>query len=127
MITPMATDHDATTPPTDTDGAGGATVERHAAPGEDLAAPNGTPAGPVETDQLAADEVAEAAPAETVVREFADVEWQMPFWSRKVGHVERLELTETVRGAVDNGKLTILGEVEHVADTPPRARRAKRG
>lgn len=97
----------------------------HAVPGEALSAPSGNPAGPAPHDQPAGDQLADEA-AEGEVREFATVEWQMPFWSRPAGHLERLELTETVRGAVANGKLVILGEVEHLADPAP-GRRRKRG
>lgn len=120
----MATDHDVTTTPASDPGEGTGMVGDHAVPGEALSAPSGTPAGPAPHDQPDGDQLAGEA-AEGEVRAVATLEWQMPFWSRPAGHVERLELTETVRGAVDNGKLVILGEVERLADPAPGRR--KRG
>lgn len=69
-----------------------------AAPGGTLSTPSGDTAGP-------------AHPAE-----FAEVEWQMPFWGRPDGHRERLELTDLVRGAIAGGKLVRVDELE--AATP---------
>lgn len=121
----MATDHDATTTPADDPGEGAGMAGDHAVPGEALSAPSGTPAGPAPRDRLDGDQLADEA-AEGEARTMATLEWQMPFWSRPAGHVERLELTETVRGAVTNGKLVILDEAEHLADPAPGHRR-KRG
>jgi hypothetical protein len=121
----MATDHDVTTTPAGDLGEGTGMAGDHAVPGEALSAPSGTPAGPAAHGRADGDQLdGEAAEGET--RAFATLEWQMPFWNRPAGHVDRLELTETVRGAVDNGKLVILGEVEHVADPAPGRRRKRK-
>lgn len=108
--------HDATTTSAGTGGDGAdLSAGGLAAPGEDLSTPSGTPAGP------APDEADDTEAAEGV-RRFATVEWQMPFWGREAGESERLELTDTVQGAVNNGKLKILDEIE----TVPAARRPAR-
>lgn len=77
----------------------------------------GAPADPAE----ASPSQETAGPAEGRVREWAVVRWVMPMWARTRGHTERLELTPTVRGAIDGGKLEVVGEVER--ETPPRRRR----
>lgn len=116
MIGVMATDeHDVTHDPATTDGPGADVPGGQAAPGDDLSTPIADHAGPVTTvpdphdGRAAADAHALAADTEPArAGEVADVEWQMPFWGRPAGHVEALELTPLIRGAIEGGKLTVV-------------------
>lgn len=116
MITLMASEaHDVATISTG-GGADAGMPTGHAAPGGALSTPSGDTAGPAHPTEAA---------------QFAEVEWQMPFWARPTGHRERLELTETVRGAIADGKLVRLDEAaaeasaEENAEAAPRSRRPR--
>lgn len=75
-----------------------------AEPGADHPLPD--QAGPAAT--TADEQQPDAEPA----AEFAHVRWEAGFWGRSTGHVERLELTPLIRGAIASHKLTVV-------DAPP--------